>query len=89
MLVIDIAHGHSIVMAKALEAFRAGSAISSWSPATLRPQTARPISPSVASTASRWAWPGGGCTTRLNTNFGVPQLHALVECRLAVGSKIR
>jgi IMP dehydrogenase len=29
--------------------------------------------------------PGGGCTTRLNTNFGVPQLQALVECRMAVG----
>jgi IMP dehydrogenase len=32
--------------------------------------------------------PGGGCTTRLNTNFGVPQLQALVECRAAVGDKI-
>jgi IMP dehydrogenase len=27
--------------------------------------------------------PGGGCTTRLNTNFGVPQVQALVECRAA------
>ena len=27
--------------------------------------------------------PGGGCTTRLNTNFGVPQVEALVECRAA------
>jgi IMP dehydrogenase len=32
--------------------------------------------------------PGGGCTTRLNTNFGVPQLQALVECRMAVGERI-
>jgi IMP dehydrogenase len=32
--------------------------------------------------------PGGGCTTRLNTNFGIPQLQALVECRMAVGDKI-
>jgi len=31
--------------------------------------------------------PGGGCTTRLNTNSGA-QLQALVECRMAVGSKI-
>ena len=29
--------------------------------------------------------PGGGCTTRLNTNFGVPQVQALVECRAAAG----
>ena len=32
--------------------------------------------------------PGGGCTTRLNTNFGVPQLQALVECRMAVGDRL-
>jgi IMP dehydrogenase len=29
--------------------------------------------------------PGGGCTTRLNTNFGVPQVEALVACRAAAG----
>jgi IMP dehydrogenase len=28
--------------------------------------------------------PGGGCTTRMTTSFGVPQVQALVECRLAV-----
>jgi IMP dehydrogenase len=30
--------------------------------------------------------PGGGCTTRLNTNFGVPQVEALVACRGAAGA---
>ena len=29
--------------------------------------------------------PGGGCTTRMTTSFGVPQIQALVECRLALG----
>ena len=29
--------------------------------------------------------PGGGCSTRLTTNFGVPQVEALVRCRQAVG----
>ena len=29
--------------------------------------------------------PGGGCTTRLTTNFGVPQVEALVQC--AVGRR--
>ena len=29
--------------------------------------------------------PGGGCTTRLTTSFGVPQLQALVECRQGAG----
>jgi IMP dehydrogenase/GMP reductase len=26
--------------------------------------------------------PGGGCTTRMTTSFGVPQVQALVECRV-------
>src|SRR5206468_4481095 len=29
--------------------------------------------------------PGGGCTTRMTTSFGVPQAQALVECRVALG----
>jgi IMP dehydrogenase len=32
--------------------------------------------------------PGGGCTTRITTSFGVPQLQALVECREAVGEDV-
>jgi IMP dehydrogenase len=32
--------------------------------------------------------PGGGCTTRITTSFGVPQVQALVECRLAVGDRM-
>ena len=32
--------------------------------------------------------PGGGCTTRITTSFGVPQLQALVECRVAVGETV-
>jgi IMP dehydrogenase len=32
--------------------------------------------------------PGGGCTTRLTTNFGVPQVEALVETRLAVAERV-
>jgi len=32
--------------------------------------------------------PGGGCTTRLNTNFGVPQVQALAECRSAAGGQV-
>jgi len=32
--------------------------------------------------------PGGGCTTRLTTNFGVPQVEALVQCRAAVGGRV-
>jgi IMP dehydrogenase len=32
--------------------------------------------------------PGGGCTTRLTTNFGVPQVEAIVRCREAVGERV-
>jgi IMP dehydrogenase len=28
--------------------------------------------------------PGGGCTTRMTTSFGVPQAQALADCRIAV-----
>jgi IMP dehydrogenase len=32
--------------------------------------------------------PGGGCTTRLTTNFGVPQVEALVRCRMEVAGRV-
>jgi IMP dehydrogenase len=32
--------------------------------------------------------PGGGCATRLTTNFGIPQAEALVQCRLAVDGRV-
>jgi IMP dehydrogenase len=89
VLVIDIAHGHSIVMAKAIEAFRArfgdfemvaGNVATSEGARYLAERGVNGIKVGIG--------PGGGCTTRLNTNFGVPQLQALVECRVAVGPKI-
>ena len=33
--------------------------------------------------------PGGGCTTRLTTNFGVPQVEALVQMPPAIGDACR
>jgi IMP dehydrogenase len=89
VLVIDIAHGHSVVMAKALEAFRsrfgdfelvAGNVATAEGASYLAERGVNGIKVGIG--------PGGGCTTRLNTNFGVPQLQALVECRLAVGDKL-
>ena len=86
VIVIDIAHGHSVVMAKALEAFRgrfgdfelvAGNVATAQGAKYLAERGVNGIKVGIG--------PGGGCTTRLNTNFGVPQLHALVECRMAVG----
>ena len=89
LLVIDIAHGHSIVMAGALEAFRkrfgdvelvAGNVATAEGARYLAERGVNGIKVGIG--------PGGGCTTRLNTNFGVPQLQALVECRMAVDDRI-
>jgi IMP dehydrogenase len=87
VIVIDIAHGHSIVMARAIEAFRkrfddteliAGNVATAEGVRFLAERGVNGIKVGIG--------PGGGCTTRLNTNFGVPQVQALVECRAASGS---
>jgi IMP dehydrogenase len=86
LLVIDIAHGHSMVMAQAIEAFRkrfgdvelvAGNVATGDGVRFLAERGVDGIKVGIG--------PGGGCTTRLNTNFGVPQVQALVECRAAAG----
>ena len=86
VIVIDIAHGHSVVMARALEAFRrqfgdaeviAGNVATAEGVRFLVQRGVNGVKVGIG--------PGGGCTTRLNTNFGVPQVEALVECREAAG----
>src|SRR6185295_10173050 len=89
VLVIDIAHGHSVVMARAIEAFRAKFGDFEMIAGNVgTAEGARYLAERGVNGIKVGIGPGGGCTTRLNTNFGVPQLHALVECRLAVGSKV-
>lgn len=86
IIVIDIAHGHSVVMDRAMAAFRrqfgdfemiAGNVATAAGAAFLVERGADGIKVGIG--------PGGGCTTRMTTSFGVPQVQALVECRLAVG----
>jgi IMP dehydrogenase len=86
VIVIDIAHGHSTVMARAIEAFRksfpdvelvAGNVATGDGVRFLAERGVNAIKVGIG--------PGGGCTTRLTTSFGVPQLQALVECRQAAG----
>jgi IMP dehydrogenase len=86
VLVVDIAHGHSIVMDRAIGEFRkrfgdfeliAGNVGTAEGARFLLERGADGIKVGIG--------PGGGCTTRMTTSFGVPQLQALVECRLAVG----
>ncbi|HEV3215221.1 MAG TPA: IMP dehydrogenase [Vicinamibacterales bacterium] len=89
VLVIDIAHGHSVVMAKAVEAFRAKLGdfeMIAGNVATA--EGARYLAERGVNGIKVGIGPGGGCTTRLNTNFGVPQLQALVECQMAVGDRV-
>jgi IMP dehydrogenase len=86
VLVIDIAHGHSVVMERAMKEFRkrfgefeliAGNVATTEGARFLMELGADGVKVGIG--------PGGGCTTRMTTSFGVPQLQALVECRLAVG----
>ena len=86
VLVIDIAHGHSVVMERALAEFRkrfgdaeviAGNVGTAEGARFLVERGADGIKVGIG--------PGGGCTTRMTTSFGVPQAQALVECRLAIG----
>ena len=89
VIVIDIAHGHSVVMARAIEAFRkrfgdveliAGNVATAEGATFLLERGVDGVKVGIG--------PGGGCTTRLNTNYGVPQVQALVECREALEGRI-
>jgi IMP dehydrogenase len=85
VLVIDIAHGHSIVMDRAIAEVRkrfgdveliAGNVGTAEGAKFLLERGVNGIKVGIG--------PGGGCTTRLTTSFGVPQAQALVDCRSAV-----
>jgi IMP dehydrogenase len=89
VIVIDIAHGHSVVMGRAIEAFRrqfgdvdliAGNVATAEGVGFLAERGVDGIKVGIG--------PGGGCTTRLNTNFGVPQVEALATCRAAADGKV-
>jgi len=89
VLVIDIAHGHSKVMATAIDRLRravgetpliAGNVATAEGAVFLLERGVDAIKVGIG--------PGGGCTTRLTTNFGVPQAEALVRCRRAVGDRV-
>jgi IMP dehydrogenase len=89
LIVIDVAHGHSMVMERAMAEFRkrfggfpmvAGNVATADGAQFLKERGADGIKVGIG--------PGGGCTTRLTTSFGVPQLQALVECRMKVGDDV-
>ena len=87
VIVIDIAHGHSVVMANAIDAFRkafpkvelvAGNVATAEGVRFLVERGVNAVKVGIG--------PGGGCTTRITTSFGVPQLQALYECRQSGGN---
>jgi IMP dehydrogenase len=89
VIVIDIAHGHSVVMGRAIEAFRkrfSDAELIAGNVAT--PEGVRFLAERGVNGIKVGIGPGGGCTTRLNTNFGVPQVQALVECRSATDGRV-
>jgi IMP dehydrogenase len=89
VIVIDIAHGHSVVMARAVDAFRkqfGGVELIAGNVATA--DGVRFLTERGVNGVKVGIGPGGGCTTRLNTNFGAPQVAALVECRDAAGGRV-
>jgi len=86
LIVIDIAHGHSAVMARALEEFRkrfedvelvAGNVATAGGARFLAERGVNGIKVGIG--------PGGGCTTRMTTSFGVPQVQAILDCRVGLG----
>jgi IMP dehydrogenase len=88
-LVIDIAHGHSLVMERAIEQIRArfgdvelvaGNVATAAGARFLLERGVNGIKVGIG--------PGGGCTTRLTTNFGVAQVEALVETRLSLDGRV-
>ena len=88
-LVIDIAHGHSLIMERAIEQIRARfGAVELVAGNVATADGARFLLERGVNAIKVGIGPGGGCTTRLTTNFGVPQVEALVQTRLAVGDRV-
>ncbi len=89
VILIDIAHGHSNVMRRAVEAFRAkfgdaelvcGNVGTGEGAVFLRDLGVDGIKVGIG--------PGRGCRTRLETAAGVPQLQAIREAWCAVGESV-
>jgi IMP dehydrogenase len=89
VMLIDIAHGHSGVMRRAVEAFRArfpDAPLVCGNVGTA--EGARFLADLGADAIKVGIGPGRGCRTRLETAAGVPQLQAVREAWLAVGEGV-
>lgn len=89
VIVIDIAHGHSQVMERALtEVRRRCSGVDLVAGNVATGEGARFLLDRGADAIKVGIGPGGGCSTRLTTNFGIPQVEALVRCRQVVADEV-
>jgi IMP dehydrogenase len=89
VIVIDIAHGHSLVMERAIKEVRKRlDAVELVAGNVGTGEGARFLMDRGVDAIKVGIGPGGGCTTRLTTNFGVPQVEALVQCRQVVGDRL-
>jgi IMP dehydrogenase len=88
VIVIDIAHGYSVVMEQAVSSFRhkfgnfeliAGNVATFDGAKSLVEMDVDGIKVGIG--------PGRGCITRISTGFGVPQLQAIHECYRAAENK--
>lgn len=89
VLLVDIAHGHSDVMAEAVEGFRArypDFPLVCGNVGTM--EGARFLVDLGADAIKVGIGPGRGCRTRLETAAGVPQLQAVREAWCAVGDEV-
>jgi len=89
VMLIDIAHGHSRVMRRAIETFRArfpDAPLVCGNVGTA--EGARFLAELGADAIKVGIGPGRGCRTRLETAAGVPQLQAVREAWLAVGEEV-
>ena len=84
VLVIDIAHGHSVVMDRAIgEVRKRFNDVELIAGNVATPEGTRFLLERGVDGIKIGIGPGGGCTTRMTTSFGVPQGQALVDCRIA------
>jgi IMP dehydrogenase len=89
LLVIDIAHGHSLVMERALaEIEKRFDSIDVVAGNVATAEGARFLLDRGANAIKVGIGPGGGCSTRITTNFGIPQVEALVRCRREVDGRV-
>jgi IMP dehydrogenase len=89
VLLIDIAHGHSDVMADAVGAFRSAHADVPLACGNVGTgEGARFLQSLGADAIKVGVGPGRGCRTRLETAAGVPQLQAIREAWCAVGEAV-